>query len=420
MDKPAAMGAPPRSLYDRNFALTFIAQSLFVLANTLLVHYARWIAFLGGDELDIGWVMGFGAVTALLVRPWIGLWIDRLGALTMWMVGLTLFIISALTNFLLADVGVSIYVVRSLNVISTAIFFSASLTYITLMAPPDRRAEAIGTLGAAGFVGMMCGPWLGDWFVEDGDRSFGDFYALFGSAAGAIAIALVITYFGLREPPHLRTRSSLKVRHFIENFIRYWPGVVLSANVIFGVCLTVPFVFLARYLDVLDMGGYGVGEFFVVYGGTGITVRLALRRLPDQIGWRKMLLAGLCVLGAGMFSYLLVDPNEPWTILIPATVSGMAHGLVFPSMMALVTEPFPNEARGTGSVLAIMSLDTGMVCAPPLMGVIAYTLGYGWMFTLTGCATFAVTAWILVSSLNDGTLFLIPVAAPADEVTAVK
>lgn len=66
-------------LYQRNFAIAFVAQTLFVLATTLLLHYARWISFLGGDERDIGLVMGLGPIVGLLLRPWLGQWIDRLG-----------------------------------------------------------------------------------------------------------------------------------------------------------------------------------------------------------------------------------------------------------------------------------------------------------------------------------------------------
>ena len=55
-----------------------------VVANAMLVHFARWVAFLGGDERDIGWIMSVGAVSAVFLRPWVGSWIDRLGPRRTW------------------------------------------------------------------------------------------------------------------------------------------------------------------------------------------------------------------------------------------------------------------------------------------------------------------------------------------------
>ena len=66
-------------LYDRSFAVALVSQMGFVLANTLMAHYARWIAFLGGGVRDVGWIMGAGSIVGLLLRPWTGQWITLLG-----------------------------------------------------------------------------------------------------------------------------------------------------------------------------------------------------------------------------------------------------------------------------------------------------------------------------------------------------
>ena len=54
-------------LYDRNFALAISSQTCFVIANTLMAHYARWIDALGGNVRQVGWIMGAGAVLGLVL-----------------------------------------------------------------------------------------------------------------------------------------------------------------------------------------------------------------------------------------------------------------------------------------------------------------------------------------------------------------
>ncbi|RMF40567.1 MAG: hypothetical protein D6753_11465, partial [Planctomycetota bacterium] len=57
-------------LYDGNFLLTLLCQTCFVIAHSLMAHYARWVEFLGGNLTQVGWVMGSGAAVSLIARPW--------------------------------------------------------------------------------------------------------------------------------------------------------------------------------------------------------------------------------------------------------------------------------------------------------------------------------------------------------------
>ena len=131
-------------LYSRNFNCAFLSQVGFSLVNTaLLAHYPRWIAHHGGEVDVAGWITGTASIAGLVLRPWIGQWIDRFGARTIWICGYVLFAIGAVSNLWIDDLGPAIYFARSLLVIGSAVIFSSSLTYVTHLAPPDRKAEAI-------------------------------------------------------------------------------------------------------------------------------------------------------------------------------------------------------------------------------------------------------------------------------------
>ena len=56
-------------LYDLNFALVLVMQFFFVVANTLIAHYARWIEFLGGNVAQVGWIIGVSTVLGMVLRP---------------------------------------------------------------------------------------------------------------------------------------------------------------------------------------------------------------------------------------------------------------------------------------------------------------------------------------------------------------
>jgi MFS family permease len=379
-------------LYTRDFAAVFASHIGFVLANMLLAHYARWIGFLGGDERDIGLVMGVAPIVSLLFRPWLGPCIDRLGVRTTWIIGETILLTAVLANLLASGVGPYLYVVRTLMTFGVAIIFASSLTYITHLAPPSRQAEAIGVFGAGGFSGMIVGPMIGDWILGGLDRSYGNFVVYFTVVALAIVSSAAMLLF-VRPVPIKGAPTRIKLHDFTHTARQHWPGAILLVNILFGVCMTVPFVFLSRYLDYAEIVSPGMTTFFLVYGSLGLTLRLSLRKLPAHIGRRKVLLTGLTVLCCGSLSFLLVDAAHPWWLLAPAVLLGTGHALTFHTLASLSLDSFPAPVRGTGSVLALMHIDLGLIAGGPLLGQIAYRFGYSWLFIVA--AMCALSASIL-------------------------
>ena len=412
MDPSPASSSP--QLYTRAFVIAVLSQSLFVMGNTLMIHHTRWVKSLGGTESDVGYVMGFGAIVGLIVRPWMAQWINRIGARNMWGIGYLVFAVGSVSNLLVHDLNLSVYVVRTVFVFGGAIVFASSLTYVTQISPRERRTEAIGIVGAGGFIGMLVGPFLGDILIQGqtlpatagigvttgalasglaattgiggsmGALTSGltvttgmvsqDFSGLFLLAACFMVLPgfllLLLPATRLSEKP-----STVKFRDFLRIIQNHWPGMILLVDIAFGLCMTVPFGFLATFIDVEQLvipGVSVIGLYFWSYAGWGLTVRVGLRKLPDQVGRRKILLVGMLFMTAGMFSYLLVDSSHVWLIMVPAFICGTGHALMFHTMTALTLERFPYEVRGTGSTFSLMALESGMICGAPILGVIAH------------------------------------------------
>jgi MFS family permease len=380
--------------------LVLASQTCFVVANTLLAHYSRWVEFLGGSVRQVGMIMGAGAVVGLLLRPWMGQWIDRLGSRRTWVIGCGVFAIGSFGNLLLTELTPVIYLVRSCLVLGAAIVFASSLTYITQMASPSRRTEAIGILGVGGFLGMLLGPALGDLLLSS-QRLRGNFVTLFVVAAiGSVVPAILLCF--LRAAPGLGSKSAVRLADFVRMVRQNWPGTILLVDLAFGLCMTAPFVFLASYVDEgpLEIPGVStIGLFFWCYAGWGLIVRVTVRRMADTVGRRKMLLAGMFLMSMGMFCFWFVDEAHAWMIIVPALITGTAHGLVFHTMTSLTIESFPSEVRGTGSALTLMMLDMGMILGAPILGQIAETFGFNWMYTAIGVFSLVAAATYGYSSI---------------------
>jgi len=316
----------------------------------------------------------------------------------MWAFGLCVFGIGSFANLTIHDVGPMIYVVRSSLVLGAAIVFASSLTYITQSTPEHRRTEAIGMFGIGGFLGMLMGPLIGDLFLADRER--GNFTLLFVVAAIANLLPAIGLYF-LRPTSSERTNSSVRLADFVTTTREYWPGMILLVDLAFGVCMAGPFVFVASFIDQASLRIVGVsviGLFFLFYASTGIMLRLTLRRLPERIGNRKVLLAGMLLMSAGMFCFALVDAKHTWMIIFPAMLTGAGHGLMFHTMTSLTLDKFPSAVRGSGSALALMMLDLGTIVGAPVLGLIGERYGFPTLFAAIGVFSLVVGATYVASS----------------------
>ena len=224
-----------------------------------------------GRRLDHG---GRGCHQALLARPWIGQWIDQFGARQMWLVGYLLFGLGTISNLVLEGLNPLIYVCRSINMLGAAFVFSSSLAYITHLAPAERRTEAIGVLGCGGFLGIILGPFLGE-LILTADRERTDFLILFLTASASLIVPTLLL-LSLPDKRAAERSSHFSLHDFGQTALQHWPGSIGLVQMAFGVCMAVPFFFMARFVDELGQTldptfqESAVSWFFICYAGWGL------------------------------------------------------------------------------------------------------------------------------------------------------
>jgi MFS family permease len=351
-------------VYGADFWLCYLANLCLMIAFAILFRYADFVSYVGGNEMHLGLIVGVGMFGALTMRAIQGVGIDRYGPRLIWSLSLVGFTLSALAHLLITSVdGPGIYMARILLTTSTAGAFGASITYISLRAPPARIAEMIGTIGTSGFIGMGLGPALAD-FVFSGDGGPEQHIRrMFLWAAAMSTASLVLTLIATRKP----VRMDLRRRPPLWGVLRkYHPGVILLVSAGTGMTLGLPYTFLRAYAAELDISG--IRSFFLVYASVAFTLRIATRRLPDRIGIRPVITWGLACGAVSMLLYLCV--HSEWSLAIPAVFAGAAHALLFPSVLAGGSRTFPIRYRGIATTLMLAMFDVGNLVGQPTIGAI--------------------------------------------------
>jgi len=123
--------------------------------------------------------------------------------------------------------------------------------------------------------------------------------------------------------------------------------------------------------------------FFLVYAATGFTVRVVSRRLTEDFGFGTIICVGMGLLALGTLGFMLLEiPGEPgwggyeqYLLIVPALISGVAHALIFPAIVASGSSSFPDRYRGLATTLILASFDFGGLIGPPIVGAIIVSAG---------------------------------------------
>lgn len=349
--------------YDGLFWLAYLANGLTTMANAMMVRYSDFVEVVGGEERQLGFIVGCGMMGSILMRLGQGVAIDHYGASRVWRWSITFYTFSLFLHLLISTAyGPGIFIARLLLQSSVAGFFGSSITFVSLRVPPQRMAEMIGALGTSGFIGIMLGPLLGDWLASGTATQVEAVQRLFLMAGLFASISLIFTFIVTRDaiPPRRRRRPPL-----VLVVKRYLPLVLAMTAGAMGAGFTIPMTFLRPFAEESHLNG--VGFFFFVYASVAFVARVATRSQFARRGNRMWILIGLILLSVSFLTYLPI--SQVWHFAIPAAIAGTAHALLFPSVMAAGTSVFPRRYLGIATSLMLAMFDMGAFLGAPLVGV---------------------------------------------------
>jgi MFS family permease len=373
------------------FVRATITNFFFFLGLNGFVLLPLYIQQLGGNEIEIGMVMGLYSGVGIVCQPLIGPWVDVIGRRPFMLLGIGLSVTAAVLAALPGGVGL-LAVVRALQGIGFSMFFVASFSYVLDIIPPAERGWALGIYGVSGFVSTAVAPLFGEWII----RTVG-FRALFILSA-ALGLSTFLLVWPLREAPRgvgapLRLAPGA-VRAALEDVLHRHMFVTMF----FGLGSGTIFAFLPTFAE--DLGVTTLSLFYTAYSLSAIAVRIAGGRLIDTHGRRAVIVPSmfvqvaatgtLAILGA-LVSRSSATPVLPG-LFLAGLLSGGAHGFLYPGLAALVTDTTPDERRA-----AVVGIFSAMFLAGQTAG--AFT--FGWIANALGYASMwaALTALLLVGCL---------------------
>jgi MFS family permease len=166
------------------------------------------------------------------------------------------------------------------------------------------------------------------------------------------------------------------------------PQFVVLAGTFFLCCAahSGPIFHTVSYAMLCGASSLAAASIYSVEGLAGLFGRLIFGLLADRLGVKRIIIGGLLLQAAGIYTYIYVTQITDFYML--AAVLGLAYGGVMPLYAVLARDYFPAHVMGTVLGGITMTSSIGMAFGP---------IGGGWIFD-----TFGDYHWLYIASALIG------------------
>ncbi|MBQ5861078.1 MAG: MFS transporter, partial [Alistipes sp.] len=352
------------SNYTKAWVSNFMIFFSFMLLTPLLPLYMS--EEFGADKDLIGMVLSGYTLTALLVRPFSGYFVDSFPRKMVLLVSY-FFFMALFAGYMVAGTVLLFAIVRTLHGFPFGATTVANSTVAIDVLHPTRRAEGIGYYGLSNNIATAIGPTVAI-LIYQAWESYDLLFAL--SLLFALCGLIISATLKLPKKEIVKNKQKLSLDRFL--LLKGWSlGIAMC-------CFSFSYGVLATYLAI-----YGKEELGIT-GGTGLffmilSIGLICSRLVGSRTLRKGKIVENASFGVmvSVFGYLLFAAlHNLWGYYGAALIIGLGNGHMVPAFQTMFINLASHEQRGTANSTLLVSWDIGIGLGIMVGGFLAEHWGY--------------------------------------------
>lgn len=369
--KNASQGTQPK-LWTKDLVL-IILVNLCVFTNHImsLSTFPFFIQSLGGTEAIAGICAAVFSFVAVIIRPFVGWWLDNGVRRAALVIGLLLLGLAPLGYVFVPTLSLAI-ALRMIHGVGLSFSNSTTATVASDVICRPRFAEGMGYFGMATALASAIAPALGLELMY----GFG-FQVLYATAAGIALLGLVLFMF-IHAPRVEVPHKKLDLKTIINR--DSLPATVTMLVFMFTFGALENFVALFASENGLPSGSI----YFLVMSAMLLLVRVTLGKLVDEKG--EAFFVYSCN-AAMLVAFLLLAfvPTTP-TFIVSAILAGYAFGGLEPSLQSMAVHTADDASRGSANSTFLCGYDIGYGLGGGVAGSLITAAGYTTMWSLVSLA----------------------------------
>jgi len=298
---------------------------------------------------------------------------DRFGRKLVLSISLVLSLAASIGYFL-AENMLILSISRIIEGASRGILWPVSEAVIADNSEPGNAGRSMGTYATAYGLGVTLGTIIGGAVMLNGGFAVFAFYPVLVTVAFLMISLCFTNNHVLKEPGISLNVEKIDRQRTIKLL---WPvGVIGFA---YGGFLYSIWALLSALANEFGVQAGGIGVLFGFFWGLRTISFLLCRVVIDHWGSKSTLVSGLllCTAGAGI---LILSKTFP-IFLLATLLSGAGTGLMFPTVLVLVTEKTTEENRVFGMGFLELLIGLGMVVQTAVAGYLGQWVGPGWIYS---------------------------------------
>lgn len=377
-------------LWTRDLAL-IILVNLCVFTNHIMSisTFPFYIQALGGSEAVSGACAVLFSLVAVLVRPFVGWWLDN-GARRVVLIAGLVGLAAAPAGYVAVPMLSVALVFRMLHGAALSFSNSTTATVASDVICRPRFAEGMGFFGMATALASAIAPALGLELMGFG------FDVLYLVAAG-ISVAALVLFLFIRSPKPQVEKHPLTLRALVNRDSLPATVTMLIFMFTFGALEN----FVAIYASANDLPSASV--FFVIMAAMLLFVRVFLGRLVDEKGEAIFVYTGNAAMLVALL--LLAFTPNPVTFYLAAALAGYGFGGLEPALQSMAVHTATDETRGSANSTFLCGYDIGYGLGGGAAGALISAVGYPVMWAVVSLACVASAAVYFLWARHSETSF---------------
>lgn len=361
-------------LKDRNLELIFaVAMTIMTGISAITPAFPEMAKGLGVSEARIGLLVTVYTLPGIVLAPLLGIFADRHGRKKVLVASLLTFGLAGgacalVNNFTL------LLILRFVQGVGMVPLFLLSITLIGDLYEGQARTKAMGYNTTVVGLSAALYPAIG------GGLALLDWHLPFALSLVAIPVGLLlIPFLDVPEP-----ENHQKLKDYLGDVVKSAKDRQVLGLLILtvGSQLVLVGAFL-NYAPILLEASFGASALLIglVLSVRSLSLSLSsslLGKLAARVPQQNLIKVSLVLSGIALVLIPLL--GNPYWVLVPAGLYGLAHGLNFPNVQTLLAGTAPAEQRAAFLSLRSTVKRVGQTAGPLVMAVVYSTWGAGAVF----------------------------------------